>query len=199
LTIKLNGLSVKIPNPQLVVSEPYIALDGTIMTNTTVRNLVINSIQDMNKNDMPILGRLFLSSAYLMVNQDAGRFSIWQANTRAGESDIVAFNENSETSHHICGASSSYTGGSKLSAAATAGIVAGAVACIGIMIAIGFFLFYRKRASHGAPTEVAHETHSRTTEMKSPTFHLVPPGPEELPADQYDLIELDSGAVDRRW
>ncbi|KAL1792464.1 hypothetical protein ACET3X_008971 [Alternaria dauci] len=91
LTIKLqNSMSVKIPNTELVVPDSFIASDGVVQTNTSVRNVVINSLQFDNSNDLPVLGRLFMSSAYVMVNQEAGMFTVWQANTAPKTADIVA-------------------------------------------------------------------------------------------------------------
>ncbi|KAI4915500.1 hypothetical protein J4E90_003945 [Alternaria incomplexa] len=103
LTIQLqNSISVKIPNTELVVPDTYIASDGAVQTNTSVRNVVINSLQFENDNDLPVLGRLFMSSAYLMVNQDAGMFSVWQANTGSKTSDIVAVDKQNNVVSEFC-------------------------------------------------------------------------------------------------
>ena len=59
------------------------------MNGTTVREVLINSLQDVNKNDMPILGRPFLTSAYLIVDVDHRRFTV--APSKATDTqDIVA-------------------------------------------------------------------------------------------------------------
>ncbi|KAF2450959.1 acid protease [Karstenula rhodostoma CBS 690.94] len=213
LTIKLqNSISVKIPNTELVVPDTYITSNGAVQTNASVRNVVINSLQSNNVNDLPILGRLFMSSAYVMVNQEAGRFSIWQANTASITSDIVAVDTQNNMVSEFCanstGGSSTATSSptssvtsppqneeSKLSGSAIGGIVVGAVGGIAVLGTIGFFL-YRRQGSHGAATGMAQESELHTEDVKPPTYSMVPAGPQELPVDQYNITELDSRAVD---
>jgi hypothetical protein len=204
-------MSVKIPNTELVVPDTYIASDGAVQTNTSVRNIVINSLHDYNDNDLPVLGRLFMSSAYVMVNHEAGKFSVWQANTGSKISDIVAVDKQNNMVGEFC---SNSTGGSsratslptssatlpqnessKLSGGAIGGIVGGAVAGIAILVAIGFFL-YRRRGSSSAATGVAQEPDLQTEDVKPPVYSIVQAGPQELPVDQYDVTELDGRAVD---
>jgi hypothetical protein len=217
MTIKFqNSISVKIPNTELVVPDPYIATDGAVKTNTSVRNVVLNSLQAENVNDLPYLGRLFLSSAYMMVNQEAGKFTIWQANTGSKASDIVAVDKQNNIISESCVDS---TGGStntkslptssvtpstvppvtpppqKLSAGAIGGIIGGAVGGIAILGAIGFFL-YRRRESGGAPIEMGQEPELQRADVKLPTYDMIPANPQELPVYQYNVSELDSRAVD---
>jgi len=42
--------------------------------------VLINPINDINNTNIPKLGRQFLTAAYLIVNQDAGNFALFQAN-----------------------------------------------------------------------------------------------------------------------
>ena len=53
-------------------------------------------------NDMPILGRQFLSSAYIMVNQDKGEFTLWSSNP-TNAVDLVAMDENGDEMTDWCG------------------------------------------------------------------------------------------------
>ena len=103
LTITLDsGLSVRIPNDQLVV--PNLTIDpksGAINSNTSAPELVINAIQAGNADDLPQLGRQFLSAAYLMVNQDSNEFTLWKANPTASE-DIVAVNSENKVVQEFC-------------------------------------------------------------------------------------------------
>lgn len=213
LTIKLhNSISIKIPNTELVVPDTYIASDGAVQTNTSVRNVVINSLQYYNGNDLPILGRLFMSSAYVMVNQEAGRFSVWQVNTGSKTSDIVAVDKQNNMVSEFCanssGGSSSATSlptssiksppqneRSKLSGGTIGGIVVGAVGGIAILGTIGFFL-YQRRGSGSDATGMAQEPELQTADVKSCTYSIAPAGPQELPVDQYDVPELDGRSVD---
>ncbi|KAK4230315.1 aspartic peptidase domain-containing protein [Podospora fimiseda] len=88
LTFKFqSGLAVQIPNDQLA--------------NFTEPTLVINPIQDINGNDLVQLGRQFLSSAYLTVNEDTGSFSLWAANP-TGREELVGFGKAGEESTDFC-------------------------------------------------------------------------------------------------
>jgi hypothetical protein len=81
LTIKFNnGLGVRVPNSQLVLPEIAIDTNGKQFINTTLREVMLNPLVDVNFGDLPILGRQFFTSAYLSVNQDANTFTLWQAN-----------------------------------------------------------------------------------------------------------------------
>lgn len=81
LTITLDsGFSVRIPNSQLVLPDQKISDAGSIVSNTSVRDVNLYSLQDVNKNDLPRLGYFFFTSTYLMVDHDAATFTIWEAN-----------------------------------------------------------------------------------------------------------------------
>ena len=88
-----NGPSIRIPNSQHVMPERYIRdEDGQLMANHSKSNLVINSLQDVNADDLSQLGRQFLSSAYLLVNQDSRKFTLWSVNLTRNE-DLVGINQ----------------------------------------------------------------------------------------------------------
>ncbi|KAJ4993260.1 hypothetical protein SVAN01_01235 [Stagonosporopsis vannaccii] len=165
-----NSISIKIPNTELGVPDTYIAPDGTVQTNTSVRNVVINLPQSENENDLPVLGRLFMSSAYIIVNQAAERFSVWQVNTGSKAHDLVAVDKEnnmvgSSARTPPMGSSDApllptssvppllQDQGSKLSGAAIGGIVAGAVGGVIILGIVGVFL-NRRRVSGGVVTGV---------------------------------------------
>jgi hypothetical protein len=155
-----------------------------------------------------------MSSTYVMVNQEAERFSVWQANTGSKSSDIVAVDKQNNMVSDFCanstGCSSRATSlptssvtppppdeGSKLSGGAIGGIVVGAIAGIAILGAIGFFL-YRIQGSGSAATRVAQEPELQTADVKQltySTYGVVSAEPQELPVDQYDVTELDCRAV----
>ncbi|KAM5343232.1 hypothetical protein ACJ41O_014198 [Fusarium nematophilum] len=71
-----SGLQVRVPNDQYIV--PFVDIDrnGSRITKPDVRELLMNGVA----NQPATLGRYFLTSAYLMVNHDAGTFTLWQAN-----------------------------------------------------------------------------------------------------------------------
>jgi hypothetical protein len=80
-----NELQIKIPNHQLVLPDITIDTSGNTNYNYSVREIMLNSDQQINANDMPFLGATFLTSAYLSVNHDYGSFSLWQANPTTDE------------------------------------------------------------------------------------------------------------------
>lgn len=75
-------LAIRIPNHQLVLTQSNITAP-----NTSAPELLINSNEDTNRTDMPLLGRPFLSSAYLFVDQS--QFTIENANPNATEQVLV--------------------------------------------------------------------------------------------------------------
>lgn len=60
--------------------------------------LRINSLQDTNSRSFPRLGRYFLTRAYMLYNDDAGSFTIWEANQTSTEPDIAAVDSDGEVS-----------------------------------------------------------------------------------------------------
>jgi hypothetical protein len=206
-----NSISIKIPTTELVVPDTNIETDGAVQTNTSVRNIVINSLQSDNDNDLPVPGRLFMSSAYLMVNQEAGKFSIWQANTGSKTSAIVAVDKKNNMVREFCanstGGSSSATSlptssvttlpqneGPKLTGGAIGEIAVGSMGGITMLCAIALFL-YRRRGLGGAVIGVAQQPELQMVDVKPPTYSIVQEGPQELPVGQYDVTELDGRAV----
>ena len=65
-----------------------------INNGTVTREVLINSLQQVNENDMPILGRAFLTSAYLLVDNDRRQFSLWRSNATTNQ-NLVAIGPSS--------------------------------------------------------------------------------------------------------
>lgn len=92
MTISLSpGLDITIPNHQLVVSQPGYSRQGVAVeyNASTVQEVLINSIPGGNNGDMPILGRSFLSSAYLMVDADNQQFTLARVNATSAEKIVL--------------------------------------------------------------------------------------------------------------
>jgi hypothetical protein len=208
LTITLDsGLSVRIPNDQLVV--PNLNLNtqtGQWVANGTTPELVINSLQSTNAANLPQIGRQFLTAAYVMMNLDTNQFTLWEANATS-DTDYVALDssnnvydssnfcsavttttgEGNATSSGSAGASSSppvVTKSSGIGSGAIAGIVVGAVAVVAILAGVAFW-FLRKRRN---------DTKYSAANPSSPTFAPQPetsdgngyyghykPQPQEMP------------------
>lgn len=157
----------------------------------------------------------------MMVNQEAGKFSIWQANTGSKTSDIVAVDKQNNMVGGFCadsadGSSSvvslptssasiptSSSGipplqneGKKLSAAVIGGIVAGAVGGVAILGMIGFLL-RRRRMSGGGAVGTPRESELQGKDVNLPPYSVMGAGAQELPGYQYSAAELDSKPVTR--
>ncbi|RSL65894.1 hypothetical protein CEP54_004000 [Fusarium duplospermum] len=92
-TIKLNtGLTVTIPNNQLIVPERRINEDGEIYRNDSQPLLRINR---MESPGLISIDRFFFTAAYLATNEDAGKFTIWKANPTT-EQALVALDPNNK-------------------------------------------------------------------------------------------------------
>lgn len=80
-----------IVNPDLVIDMET----ERRYTNESALEILINSAQTANANDLPILGRKFLSSAYAMLNHDSGELTMWEASPTTRE-DLVAVDVNNQ-------------------------------------------------------------------------------------------------------
>ena len=72
-------LEITIPNHQLVVPDIEINPEGqqVVSNYSGYAEVLINSLQAINLNDMPRFGMPFLSSAYLLVDNDNQQFTLW--------------------------------------------------------------------------------------------------------------------------
>ncbi|KAK0629162.1 hypothetical protein B0T17DRAFT_597610 [Bombardia bombarda] len=158
-TIRLSsGLAVRIPNSQLVLPYRYVDRQtGAVVANATNPIVNINSNQQVNLNDIPKLGRQFLSAAYLTVNEEANEFSLYTANPTSRE-DLVAFGADGKETTEFCNSNDTSTssgdanrgnaGGGGLSTGALAGIVVGGVAAaVALAAAVWFWLRKKKNVA----------------------------------------------------
>lgn len=146
-----------------------------------------------------------------MVNHEADRFSVWEANTAPTDSEIVAIDKANNEVSELCATStgpsplsssstapSAQSENTKLSGGAIGGIVVGAVTVLSILGAIGFLLLRRRRAGN-APPHALLEADKHTVDVKPPTYSIydvVHEEPQELPGYRNHVIELDGRAVD---
>lgn len=163
LTIKLqSGLSVRIPNDQLVVPDKYSdSQTGQWIVNSTDPTMIINAIQRVNADDLSQIGRQFLSAAYLLVNEETNQFTLWAANPTS-DVDLVAFDANGKEADSICPPPSTASSGGPettpssgspivkpkpgIGAGAIAGIAVGAAAVVAIAAGVGVCYYRRKKA-----------------------------------------------------
>lgn len=146
------NLEIRVPNHQLVVPEyDFNSYGQRYIKNSTNREVLLYSYQGINKNDMPVYGKPFLTSAYLFVNSDRGEFTLWasQANTTQ---NIVSVGppvcSSTPTSQPTLPAPTALaTSGprKKGNTGAIAGVVVGGVAGIALIFGALFFLVRKRR------------------------------------------------------
>lgn len=208
---------MRIPNKELVVPELTIDEEtGAINSNSSTKELLLNSIQRGNVNDLAQLGRQFLSIVYLMLNQDANSFTLWEAATSTGPEDLVAVDQKNERIGSFCASkagdspnssssSSADDAGSTsgndndnestFSTGAIVGVVIGGVAGAGIIAAIVVFIMARKRKMRRRLQQSSGEQYNEPVYM----YHQRQP-PKELEANPktWDPFELPGESPGKR-
>lgn len=147
ITFELDsGLTVRVPNDQYIVPFVTIERNSSRIFNESQREVLIGALGDQPAT----LGRYFLTAAYLMVDQDAGTFTLWQANP-SGDTDLAAVTSQRSAAH--CNddppPDRSSTGEegkqSGLSGGAIAGVVIGVLALLAVIGLLFLFIQKRKR------------------------------------------------------
>lgn len=210
MIVKLsNGLQTTIRNSQLLLPDRTInAQSGALIANTTYTELLINRLQQVNADDMPKLGRPFLSSTYLMVNLDANTFTLWTTAQNAPAQPnlqpigatcpppAAAGNGPNTSPSPSASAAPTAQQSSGISGGAIAGIVVGVIAGIAIVgAAAAFFLMKRRKQAHmeaaAAPAAAQAQAHvdykAIPTEPQEVDGRQVPSsrGPVEKPPEYY--------------
>ncbi|KAF4976241.1 hypothetical protein FZEAL_7063 [Fusarium zealandicum] len=187
-------------------------LDSGLQVRPQVRELLINGVGPQPAT----LGRYFLTSAYLMVNHDAGTFTLWQANPSKKEKLVRVFDE--ETAHK-CGDDASGVvqpsatttsaeeqwatpsqrpqESSSPSAAVIGGAVTGAVVGV-VLVVLGVLFLWRRRRNADSSNQVIH-VEARTNDDKSGyPFYYTPqempgtrPLPQEMQGQSHFVYEMD--------
>lgn len=138
------------------------AENGIWQQDGSTYDLLISSIgQDDDFSRIMVgLNRAFMTSVYLMVNLDAGEFTIWAAYTDSDDEDLVAVDENNHAIQDVtaCASTSSpppsLAPANTLSNGAIAGIVVGGVAALALLLT-GAWLLRRRRKNRGAEEQSA--------------------------------------------
>lgn len=155
-----NNFSVEVPNEFLVVPPGQVAQDGSIDYDTTVSEVMLDPTINANAYDPAILGRPFFSVAYLNVDHDSNKFTLWKANPTT-DTDLRVLGDKcpnkeldtpgaTESPSASGGQSEQNTsqrtdGGHRLSTGAIAGIAVGAVAGTAIVTAAALLLYLHRR------------------------------------------------------
>ncbi|TLD13769.1 uncharacterized protein PgNI_05065 [Pyricularia grisea] len=159
LTITLgSGLTVRVPNELLVQPHTFIeSATGDMQTDDSRSDVLIYPNQGPEADDPIVLGQQFFAAAYLMVNQDASRFTLWEANSKeadTGKPDLVAVAQNnSDITTPLCsqgswgtkrnqGANNALETGDEQNTYMSKGAVAGiAVGILALLLSLGMLAF----------------------------------------------------------
>lgn len=207
--------SVRIRNDQLIV--PDLTIDnqsGDLHANSSTPELLFNSLQSANEDDMARIGRQFFSGAYLMVNHDSSEYTMWAANATT-DKNLVIVDEKGNERPSPCSSStpvgsSTPSGGSgeskNISSGGIAGAVVGSVAGVAFIAGIVFFFIWRRRKAAMAKAAAAENQRSSMGESGPGTFRsstsdkgpidLTPRMAQELPGDNHNPShELPTGTA----
>lgn len=193
--------SFTIPNDVLVVSDQYVGPSGAVETNSSASVVLIGPDYDLNSDDTAIFGMGFFSSAYLMVDLDAGTFTLWQANATedsvlvpwggtcsdATSTDITngtaSGSGTATSSGHDASTATSKTG-SASAAPSSGGISTGAIigaaiggASVAVAIAVAIVLIALKRRRSAREAGALAETAKMTPASYGSSDGAQPEGP----------------------
>ena len=160
LTFTLSsGLTLTIPNDQLVVPDVQVNNNGQMFTpNSGAREILIYNLENSNVNDMPLLGQVFLSSVYLYVNNDDQEFKVWQANPTTKEKLVAVSGSSTVTCNPTSNPTSNSTstpGKSPSNASSSRStIIIGVVVVVAVIIAFAICVFWWRRVRQRKQAQV---------------------------------------------
>jgi len=220
LTLTLaSGLDIKIPNNQVVTPDYTVDSSGQVTSNATTRLVTVSSLQEVNSNDIPLLGRNFLEAAYLYVNYDRNEFTLWQATptteqklvavgpgpfcsststtTAAGNTPSAGLSPSAsgDSSSSPAPSSNPNTSSSPLSTPSvpTGAIIGGALGAAAILgLLIGAALFFRRRRSRHADARGTYPEKAELPDYKRQFELHAAASPRELPAVEH-AVEVGPG------
>lgn len=182
--------------------RPYVNIDGRgqeyIVNGSEVRLMSFSSLDDAQQKALPVLGRNFLSAAYLMVDNDQQQFTLWQGQPSVSQdlrvagpptcsSSSVPTPSASKPTTNISEAVPLPSNGS-LSKGAIAGVLIAALSIVATCFGIGYLLA-RKRSQKQRREVVDINKHSSMHPDSSPPLNFK----AELPSDQQPPQEIPSG------
>lgn len=173
---------------------PNYAIDtqGSITEpDSTVRELLIISLQNATQNHMPMFGRPFLSSAYLLVDQDQEEFTIWNYDETSTDKKLVPIGADCSGGSASSATTASVppqSGASSYSKTMSTGSIAGAVVGSLVGLALIIFLIFRYYRRH---QRLSHHGQSVEQDPRVSVFHGYKAelqaenrAPQELPLEQ---------------
>ncbi|CAF9938052.1 MAG: hypothetical protein ALECFALPRED_007489 [Alectoria fallacina] len=173
------GLDITIPNHQLILPDIEINSEGQeYPSSSTEVEVLINSLQGVNTNDMPRFGMPFLSSAYLMVDNDQQQFTLSRSQ-QSTTSNLVAIGPPacnspapSPTPQPLPSVLASPTPRPRPSSGTPQGAIAGGVVggLATIVLCIGVFFVRKKRRIERSAGIQKQEYGAMAEAAQSPTY-----------------------------
>ncbi|KAK8848342.1 aspartic peptidase domain-containing protein [Apiospora arundinis] len=203
LSISLSsGLSVRVPNDQFMVPKAYVDRNGTRLFDRNYREFLLSPLAD--DGNPATLGRYFLTAAYLMVDHDAGTFTLWRANPTSSSSLVPVVAE--KRAADGCGGDmpgvvqpsatvnsnpeSSESDNGRLSSGVIAGIAIGAtVGVLAILGLAGLFLVRKRRQGRAAESTTSMTINDNNNDNNNhytgSSMTYAPSGWSAVPAQQH--------------
>jgi hypothetical protein len=190
-----SDLQIPIANTQVVQPDATILSDGSISYNDTLNELNVIALLPPNNGDIVQLGRQFLSGAYLMVNEDNGTFTLWQA-TGGSDESLVAVDENNVVFTPTCSSTavpspvptgslssspSAHPSPPKPTTSSVVGPVVGAIAGVVLLVALGV-LFWMSKRKNKAVRAADNSSYAHNVDEKA------------IPLYNYSASERDNSA-----
>ncbi|KAL9603331.1 MAG: hypothetical protein Q9219_001193 [cf. Caloplaca sp. 3 TL-2023] len=195
MTITISpGLDIRIPNHQFIKPDFSVDAQGAIIeANSSSREILINSFQETNTSNIPLLGIPFFSGSYLLVDQERDQFTLWQGNPNTMEQRIVPIEPSAPcTAAASSGPTSALNANSSAAGSSTpntikngaiAGIVVGNVAALVAIVLMLYFYIRRRRRRRMQPELSSGKMNERLSAYQT-VFKA------ELPADKQPPQEL---------
>lgn len=190
LSIQLTqgDLSITIPNNQLVLPDRSINNDtGNIGTgNSSEVDMLMVKLAGDNAGDNSRLGRPFLANAYLMVDYDAGTFTLWNAKaSRQQELVAICNGTTSVTSMPPASSASSQplSQHESLPSGQIAGIFIGSIAGVTIVGAFAALMIKRWKAQTTSVFKTGYKSYSGADTANCTVDYkevLIPAQPQEI-------------------
>lgn len=150
-----SGLGVRVANDQYALPHIDIDRNGSLISDDSTREVMFDCFGDYS----PVLGRIFLTAAYLLVDHDAGTFTLWEASP-TNETDLVEI-KRAAAADGLAGNGGSVTAPPDgpapkgVAAGTVAGAVVGGLAVLAVLAAaLWWFLQRRKSARQQAARPV---------------------------------------------
>lgn len=154
--------------------EQSVASSGAIQTNNEMSLTLLSGTRNDNKDDTPIIGMPFFSSAYLMVDLDASTFTLWQANM-TDNSNLIAIGADAGCTHSPPVSTNSTIddappassdeealdndqGSQDLGTGAVAGAAIGGLAAVIMLVVLAYFIIRRCRRQSKSGTVASDDT-----------------------------------------